>query len=79
MTGWLWLAPKKHRPSVSNELMGQPLRCGGREGLSFSSVVMFLKTNRFIDEPQYKQSFHVPLPYTTDNTGEIIQANISRT
>jgi DNA polymerase V len=45
-----------------------------REGLACSSVLVFLETNRFRDEPQYNPSVRVPLPYATDNTSEIIGA-----
>jgi DNA polymerase V len=45
-----------------------------REGLACSSVLVFLETNRFMDEPQYNPSVRVPLPYATDNTTEIIGA-----
>lgn len=43
-----------------------------REGLACTEVVVFLETNRFIQESQYYPSVKVPLPYPTDNTGEII-------
>lgn len=48
-----------------------------REGLACQYVVVFLQTNRFIDEPQYNPSVKIQLPYATDNSTEIIQAAIA--
>ena len=48
-----------------------------REQLACSYIVVFLHTNRFIEEPQYNPSVKIPLPYVTDNTTEIIQQAIA--
>ncbi len=48
-----------------------------REQLACWSVLVFLETNRFIQEPQYYPSITLQLPYPTDHTGEIIQTALS--
>lgn len=48
-----------------------------REGLACMEVVVFLETNHFIQESQYYPSVKVPLPYPTDNAGEIIHTALS--
>jgi DNA polymerase V len=48
-----------------------------RENLACRAVLVFLETNRFIDEPQYYPSLKLQLPYPTDHTAEIIQTALA--